>query len=113
MIDSKRQKTAKHLLFMLGGVLLIAGCSSQQPAPGATCTTKILSKEEMKHTKRITYKEEIPQDILSEKSKAQLHKEDKHYLFDDTPIGNDLENDSGSFLNQQKRQSEIQRELHR
>jgi uncharacterized lipoprotein YajG len=63
MIDSKRQKTAKHLLFMFGGILLIAGCSSQPPAPGATGTTKILSKEEMKHPKRITYKEEIPREL--------------------------------------------------
>jgi len=95
---------------LLFGLLWITGCSST-PQPEEKCTTKVLTYDEMKQTKSITYKEEIPQKILDEESQQQAAEKERKYLFDDTSVGSSVETDSGAFLNQEKRQYDIKREV--
>ena len=88
----------KQMLLILP--LLTVGCTTQPTQD----TTQQPSAQAY-----LPYKEEIPKEIREKPHAAAPLKQSK-YLFDDTPVGSSLERDSGSFLNQQKRQMDIQRE---
>ena len=90
----------KQLLTFLPLLMLLTGCQSE-PQPGTQCTTKILSYEEMAETA-------VNSPVKDEKQEETT--DQPQYLFDDTPVGNGIERDSGAFVNQQKRQMDILRE---
>ncbi len=90
----------KTLLTLLPILILMTGCQSE-PEPGTQCNTKVLSYEEMAETAvNSPVKDEKQEEITDQ----------PQYLFDDTPVGNSIERDSGAFINQQKRQMNILRE---
>jgi hypothetical protein len=95
-------EAVKQIVLILPLIVLFAGCQSELQ-PETQCSTKVLSYKEMKNTA-------LSMPLKEEDEQVTEHIEQPHYLFDDTPVGNDREMDSGSFLNQQKRQMDIQRE---
>ena len=90
----------KHALPFLPIFALFAGGCATQPI-----------QQQIQHqtSKRYhPYKDSLPKKLLDKEQTAP--QEQPKYLFDDTPVGSDTKRDSGSFLNQQKRQMDIQRE---